>query len=138
MAKGKKPPYAKGRASCIYCGSYHPMSDEHIWADWLREYIPRNMPRHKFVSAVVYPDTAKNSYKVTRREGDPHSRKLKIACQPCNSGWMSQLQTNAKPYLVPMLQGMKTGLYRNGQTAIAAWITMFVMTGLLPVWLTPS
>lgn len=40
MAKPKKQPYSKGRAQCIYCGSFKNMTREHIWADWLREYIP--------------------------------------------------------------------------------------------------
>ena len=128
MAKPKKPPYAKGRASCIYCGTFEDMSGEHIWADWLKAYIPRVMSRHRYVSAVVHSDPTKNTTKVTKREGDPYVRKLKIACRPCNNGWMSQLQTNAKPYLTPTLLGEKASFYKNGQTALAAWITMFVMT----------
>ncbi len=41
---------------------------------------------------------------------------------------MSQLQEKTKPYLVPMLLGKQVSLYKNGQTALAAWTTMFVMT----------
>ena len=120
MAKTKKPPYTKGRSSCIYCGRSDHMTEEHIWADWLRQYIPRDMPRHKLVSAVVHSDLSKNTVDIRKREGDPHSRKLKIACRDCNNGWMSRLQTNAKPYLVPMLLGKEVSLYKNGQAALVA------------------
>lgn len=128
MAKSKKPPYARGRAQCIYCGSYDQMTREHIWADWLKEYIPRDMERHSGVSATVHSDQSKSTAKVKRREGDFHVRKLKIACKPCNTGWMSRLQTKAKPHLVPMLIGKNISLYRAEQTMLAAWTTMFVMT----------
>lgn len=128
MAKPKKPPHARGRAFCIYCGRTDQMSGEHIWADWLKQYIPRVMPRHKFVSAVVHSDPAKNTIHVGKREGDPYVRKLRVACIPCNTGWMSQLQERTKPYLVPMLLGKRVSLYKNGQTTLAAWATMFVMT----------
>jgi hypothetical protein len=128
MAKKKKPPYARGRAQCIFCGPHKNMSREHIWADWLRKYIPHNMERHKAVFTHIHPDPAKSTREVRKREGDPHARRLKIACKPCNSVWMGDLQELAKPHLVPMLLGKRVGLYRNGQTAVAAWATMFVMT----------
>lgn len=128
MAKPKKPPYAKGRAQCIYCGSYENVTREHIWADWLREYIPRDMERHSGVSAVVHSDQSKNTTKVKKREGDFHAQKLRIACRSCNTGWMSRLQTKAKPYLIPTLTGNTISLYRAEQITLAAWTTMFVMT----------
>ncbi|HEX3536762.1 MAG TPA: hypothetical protein VHU15_08350 [Stellaceae bacterium] len=40
---------------------------------------------------------------------------------------MSALQENAKPYLVPMLEGRKITLAPKGQRAIAAWATMMIM-----------
>ena len=128
MPKPKNPPYAKGRAQCIYCGSYENMSREHIWADWLREYVPREMERHSGITITVESDISKSTAKKDKREGDFHARKLRIACRPCNSGWMSQLQEKAKPHLIPMLTGSSASFYRAEQTILAAWITMFVMT----------
>ena len=128
MAKPKKPPYAKGRSQCIYCGSYDEMTREHIWADWLREYIPRDMERHSGVFVKLEPNFSDSTAKRNKREGDFHARRLKIACRSCNSGWMSRLQTKAKPHLVPMLTNRAVSLYRAEQTTLAAWASMFVMT----------
>ena len=128
MAKPPKPPYAKGRARCIYCGSYKTMTREHIWADWLKAYIPRDMERHSGISATVHSDQSKNTAKTKRRAGDFHAQKLRIACRSCNTGWMSRLQENTKPHLVPMLTAKSANFYRSQQTTLAAWITMFVMT----------
>jgi hypothetical protein len=40
---------------------------------------------------------------------------------------MSGLQTAVRPYLVPMLKGEQTKLFRNGQTTLGAWVAMMVM-----------
>jgi hypothetical protein len=40
---------------------------------------------------------------------------------------MSQLQENAKPFLVPILEGDTVTFRRLGQTTIAAWVAMMVM-----------
>jgi len=86
------------------------------------------MERHSGVLAVVHSDQSKNTARVKRRTGDFHAQKLRIACRSCNTGWMSRLQTKAKPHLVPMLVGKNTSLYRAEQATLAAWATMFVMT----------
>jgi len=115
---------AKAQRFCIFC-SGSPLTKEHMWADWLREYIPREKPRHGLHKKLMYPH--KQLEKIEYRPGDTHSRTIKCVCGPCNSGWMSMLQSDAKPHLVPMLLGEKTALYRRSQTAIAAWVTMMVM-----------
>jgi hypothetical protein len=96
-----------------------------MWADWLRNYIPRDMQEHRIRSTVVFPNKQEQS--IQRRTGDPHSRRIKCVCRDCNNTWMSQLQESAKPFVVPMLEKQETMLYRNGQTVVAAWITMMVM-----------
>jgi hypothetical protein len=118
----RKPHRPPGR--CIFCGSFG-LTREHMWADWLRNYIPRSMPEHTEGSTILYPTIAETSQR--RRTGDPHSRRIKCVCRPCNNEWMSRLQETAKPYLVPMINGNHTILLRRGQRAIAAWAAMMVM-----------
>jgi hypothetical protein len=115
----RKPP---GR--CIFCDRLG-VTKEHMWADWLRNYIPRELTGHSTAFEKVHLRRSESS--VRRQTGDPHSRRIKCVCRECNNGWMSQLQEKAKPYLVPMLKGDHVTLHRNGQTTLAAWITMMVM-----------
>jgi hypothetical protein len=119
-----KEPYSKGRGRCIFCGAYG-LTREHMWADWLRAYIPRTMTEHHYRSVLMYPEGEEVSLK--RQTGDPHSRRIKCVCEPCNTGWMSRLQEDTKPFLVPMLTGTSMGLHRRAQTILAAWIAMTAM-----------
>lgn len=109
---------------CIFCDSFG-VTKEHMWADWLRNYVPREMAEHHIASAFVFPN--REEEEVVRRNGDPHSRKIKCVCGSCNNGWMSKLQEAVKPFLVPMLMGENVSLHRKGQTKLAAWTAMMVM-----------
>jgi hypothetical protein len=40
---------------------------------------------------------------------------------------MSELQEDAKPFLVPMLKGERITLHRRAQTILASWIGMTVI-----------
>lgn len=109
---------------CIFCGE-GKLSKEHIWANWLREYIPRPLEKHKVRSALIMPDDIKE--KVQVRSGDPHSRRIRCVCRGCNNGWMSQLQELAKPVLIPLIKGQATIINRKNARLLAGWASMFVM-----------
>src|SRR5438045_8454454 len=97
-----KPP---GR--CIFCG-VTGVTREHMWADWLRCYIPRRMREHSVAATIVSPWG--HEERVSRRTGDPHSRRIKCVCGECNNVWMSQLQEATKPFLIQTLKGEPTSL----------------------------
>ena len=126
MAKKPKRANLKGPGKCIFCGN-GGLTHEHIWADWLREFIPRDMEYHRVRSADVYldkPDVAT----IQKRTGDPHARRVYCVCKSCNSGWMSQLQEHARPFLVPILTDKKINLHRRAQKTLASWAAMMTMT----------
>lgn len=125
--KLKKPRRAnlKGPGRCIFCGAFG-LTHEHIWADWLKNYIPRDQPYHTLRKADVDPyETHKIS--LDRQTGDLHSRRVYCVCKPCNSGWMSRLQMLVRPFLAPMLVGEQTVLHRRAQTTLSAWVAMMIM-----------
>lgn len=59
--------------------------------------------------------------------GDMLTDTIPCVCERCNSGWMSRLQTRAKPHIVPFLQATWPTLDRWASRSLAAWITMFTM-----------
>ncbi len=109
---------------CIFCDR-PGLTREHMWADWLRNYIQRTMQEHVVGDVTIFPTQQEETVK--RRTGDPHSRRIKCVCRPCNNEWMSQLQEDTKRFLLPMLAGHETVLRKIGQTTLASWITMMVM-----------
>lgn len=84
-----KPP---GR--CIYCGGLG-LSKEHIFADWLRDYIPRDATEHSMAVTIQWPHMADT--RLESKTGDTHARRIRKVCVACNGGWMSELQQAAKP-----------------------------------------
>ena len=77
---------------CIFCPRTN-LSREHVWADWLKHYIPKNAPFHSSLAAVAHP--THTEFKRSKVSGDIQNRKLRIVCEQCNNRWMSQLQERA-------------------------------------------
>jgi hypothetical protein len=50
-----------------------------------------------------------------------------VVCEHCNTGWMSRLQEEAKPHLLPLILGQSTTLTAEAQTLMTAWIAMFTI-----------
>lgn len=114
--------------ACVFCGEFRPMTKEHIWGDWIRSYVPGGPKRHFMRDVEMVSRNVPESVSIIRRSGNALENFEKIVCADCNTRFMSRLQNNAKPYLIPLLEGQKTVIGRDAQTAIAAWATMVTMT----------
>ena len=124
MARIKKKP--KPPRKCIFCNG-GPISKEHIWPDWMRNYLPagqgsqiiqRSDPRASVVRLHLGP---------LNRKGDARSQKLKVVCAPCNNGWMSILQARTKDVLLPLLLRDTHEIGEQHLEMLATWATMFTM-----------
>lgn len=115
---------ARPQRFCIFCGGAG-LTREHVWADWLKKYVPKDMPEHTALFAIVHPTHSEPSRR--KRSGDLQSRRLRVVCKSCNTGWMCRLQERAKPYLLPLIQGEVTAFDLDAQTILSAWVAMFVM-----------
>src|SRR5262249_20393459 len=92
------------RGSCIFCG--HPgVSAEHIWPDWASAYLPPSADgfRSYFAErADRYRELT--TARIGQRRGNLWTMKLRRVCERCNNGWMSVLETQAKPILVQLMR----------------------------------
>lgn len=109
---------------CIFCGG-EALTDEHIYAEWLKPYIPRTLENTTTYSSIVHQ--TRTEAKAYSRTGDPHSRRLRVACKRCNTGWMSQLQEHTKAILIPLVTGTPITLDAYAQRRVAAWAAMAIM-----------
>lgn len=126
MTKAKKPPYTKGRGECIFCGG-GPPTREHIWAEWLKAYIPRQLEYSETESSIDYKTHVETTKK--QQPGDPHSLRVKVVCNRCNSGWMGTAQERVQPHLVPLVTGNTSEVNRYAQTVLSMWAAMAIMVG---------
>lgn len=109
---------------CIFCESAQKLSREHIYADWLKDYIEKT-ESHTF-HLTTFMGGAPVRGKLYR-PGDAHSQRLRVVCSSCNNGWMSRLQEKAKPLLVPLIKDEWPVLNKDTQATIASWIVMTTM-----------
>lgn len=66
---------------------------------------------------VIRPD-------IQIKRGPLGSRKIRNVCTKCNSGWMSRLESAAKPALTDLILGNKTILDATNQKVISSWTVM--------------
>lgn len=115
---------------CIFCDYVGRLTREHVWAKWLHPYLNID-PSSGYVSAAfhVHPGDVTELVHKKKHGGDPRSRAVHQVCAQCNNTWMSALQREVKPVLLPMLLGEQTRLCASEQRILAAWITMAAMVG---------
>ncbi len=122
--KAAKKPTGK----CVFCGGGN-LSHEHFWPDWAYDLLPgtgSNNIEHKIVI------TEKNKLvesKKRERQGAVKGKTLRVVCETCNNGWMSRLEEELKPTLIPLIKGRPAILSAQGQYQLARWITLKTMVG---------
>lgn len=118
---------ASSASKCIFCNG-SPLTNEHVFADWIKPYIPKIHVRHELhsytetkKSGVWHPKKSNKGH----RTGNPYSWKVKCVCKPCNTGWMSNdIQGRAKRFLIPLFEGAPIVLLEEAQRAVSAWATL--------------
>lgn len=111
--------------ACIFCNSVGKLTKEHLWPDWMSAYLP-NDPSAKNIS-VVHEGAGKQQRTLVReneRPGAVHTRTLQAVCANCNNGWMSRLETEAKPVLLGLIQKDQTRLTSTAAATLAVWTAM--------------
>jgi hypothetical protein len=122
----RRPP---GR--CIFCGGFG-LTKEHVLPDWLRSIFPRSPADTHTVGTVdwinlptVGPIPLPGR---SQRQGQAGSKKVKVVCKSCNTGWLSAMEEATKPILSALVQGTACALTITQQRALAIWITKTTMT----------
>lgn len=97
---------------CFFCSS-NANSLEDAWPCWITSQF----------KASRSAEAQLERHGVTLKPWRVHQPELKVrcVCQPCNNGWMSQLESQTKHFLQPLLMGESRGLDMSGQTTIALW-----------------
>lgn len=105
---------------CAFCTSRGPLTREHVWPQWLAEVIDRKQP----VMARAGGGVEYREWK-TR----PLQHVVQRVCAACNSGWMSRLETAAKPLLLSMIRGEARTYSRDEHWVMARWAAKTVAVG---------
>lgn len=113
---------------CIFCGEEGKLSKEHLWPDWLgKMYLRTGDEKHTFGSQSSADKTLVRDG-VYERPGHLFSLKIKVVCQTCNNGWMSQVENDTKPILLNLINGQKFKITKAEIEALAFWVALKVVT----------
>jgi hypothetical protein len=106
---------------CVFCGS-EDLTREHVFPDWMSK---------------MFVDKKLTATTTIEKEGKPNKvyksglfrHKAKIVCGQCNNGWMSKLETDAKPLLSTMLFDLRSAvkLGPEEQKILSFWAQKTVM-----------
>jgi hypothetical protein len=113
--------------ACLFCGRESgSRSKEHVVPQWLQDYLSI---REESVRPVVHEielDEAGNfGAPATKHERGPFpldALQLGV-CEACNAGWMSDLESGAKPLLIPLIDGSRSvaTVDRDERIIVARW-----------------
>jgi hypothetical protein len=95
---------SKPRKTCIFCGNTG-MSKEHIWGKWLKDYVRQDLLKHGMFTQVVNRRGTPNTEHLHIKSGDPLQSKFRVVCTKCNNEWLSAIQDQPKPHLIPLFTG---------------------------------
>jgi hypothetical protein len=122
-AKEKKG-FVQSKPVCVFCGG-HPLSKEHLWPDWMDDFFPGGLYRQE-TSEQRGPDQAFQP-EPRQMEGGPWKTAFKAVCEPCNNGWMSQIESGVKDTLLALGRGHQINLGLDQQEQLARWVAMKAM-----------
>lgn len=109
---------------CIFCGRNGNKSKEHFYPAWLSEHIDGKGIHNISTVLTQLGDAPKALTSRSRRQGHLITKKLRVVCQICNNGWMSQIESSVKGILVAGLTGEHLDLSIDQQRDLAFWVCL--------------
>lgn len=100
---------------CVFCGGT-PVSQEHALPKWLGRLFTNEVV--DFSRTFQFRGDAAD---VRPWRGKPFSATVGGPCRTCNSGWMSELETEVQPVLTPLVEGREATLSALSQHLVATW-----------------
>jgi hypothetical protein len=105
---GLMPP----KRSCIFCSSTD-LTKEHLLPDWMHDVFGKKGNQVHSLAEET-PNTSKSKLYESRT----FTARVRFVCKDCNHGWMSDLEENVKPLLVPMMTSELAFVLRPAELAV--------------------
>ena len=120
----------KPAGKCIFCEA-GDLSKEHFWPEWASALLP-NYPINQHVERVLtFTQVArlKEPPKSRTKPGHAWTKKIRVVCARCNNGWMNALETDARPFLTPLISTASHTMTAAAALTVAQWIALKIMVG---------
>jgi hypothetical protein len=121
---------SKPAGKCVFCDRQGNLTHGHIWPEWIGESIEFETTSHFQITGnleVFTPTRIPPRVERRSKQGHGTARKPRNTCGDCNSGWMSQIESSAKPFALPIMQGKTPLLDTIGQFFVASLLCLIAM-----------
>ena len=102
---------------CFFCGREAKLTREHVIPRWLRKPLRDEV---RFKGGVwlrsSLPSERSPMYRARRTDSV-----LKRVCGGCNAGWMSRLEGEVRPLLIPLIEGEAIRLTEASRLILVRW-----------------
>jgi hypothetical protein len=103
---------------CRFCGATNRrITNEHVWPDWLHDYLPTST--HQGHSERWSSAAGRQRWRQPMLAAT-----VRVFCEDCNTGWMSDLEAEAKSIVGPMVIGEAVDLDTDAQRIVANWVAV--------------
>jgi hypothetical protein len=115
----------KPQSYCIFCIS-SGLSKEHFWSEWIGDLIKIPAPQGAVEARWTHRPNSPFPILESRRfrQGSTLSKKIRCVCERCNNEWMSEIESECKDVMTPLILGSKTTLDESNQLLVATWVTL--------------
>lgn len=118
---------------CVFCGG-SPVTREHVYPQWLETVLP---DQERFRGQITMTEVAAGLEdhtrdRVQREMGQRFTdTTVRRVCEPCNGGWMNDLEMEVRPVLEKLIAGKTLQVAEDRAIILARWVAKTAMMAQL-------
>lgn len=105
---------------CLFCARDVTLTKAHIVSVSMLEKLPKDATQ-KLLHVESSNDGTGWSDDYRLSNVDPRERFVRILCEPCNGGWMQDIEKRAEPILLQLASGTPLTLSPEEQDSVGLW-----------------
>lgn len=104
---------------CVFCDQVGNLSHEHLFADWMRRAYCFN--ENELTS---FQQVDLGAVETRRRQGRATGMTARRVCVRCNTGWMHDIEDNAKPLLRKLIDRDRFHIRLENLKLLSTWLAI--------------
>jgi hypothetical protein len=97
------------------------MTKEHLLAKPIRPYLPKSPINKQRQVEFAKPQPGLYVAQNKLRDGHGFNITVRRVCETCNNVWMSGMETDTGPVLIPLISGQMVNINKTDQQMITRW-----------------
>jgi len=117
--------------TCVFCGTTSDcakITNEHLFPAWVNTVLTPQVVGPGLSNLRTWGDKHQVKESKTWPVKEPATTTVRVVCEPCNTGWMHDLEEAVKPILIGPVLGQGNARFTPGQQLdLATWACVKTM-----------